>query len=142
MPYFRGMEIESEFVRRILQGHGQKLMRSFSNEINRLNVIDKKELLQSLNFNVIQGQGLSGTLQIFFALHGRFRDMGAGRQAKIEDVGKNGELYGYKRKKRKPAKWYSPTAYGSISTLIHNLLYNLDRETRQAIKQELEHKTI
>lgn len=117
------------FVNEALEEHGERLMSAFRNDIMRLKLINSQELINSLDFDTFTEKGNDGRLSVFFALHGRFQDMGAGVTAKIENTINNREA----TKRRKPRPWYTRNLYGSLGLLIDTLLYGLTEDAKQRI---------
>lgn len=80
------------------------------------NIVVDRDLLNS-----IATQTAENELKLWFQDHGRFHDMGAGRgyhKGKFTGVEERGDIL----KGRKPSKWYSRLAWGSVyGTLVNNI---------------------
>jgi hypothetical protein len=126
-------KIRKKFVRDALTEHGEMLLDIFESDIMKLKLINSEELLSSLDYDVLSGNNIDGTLSIKFSLHGRFQDIGAGR--KMESTSSNRDYA--TKKKRKAKKWYTHNVFGSLNNLIYSLLYGLTHETKQLIKNDL-----
>lgn len=105
------------FVTATLQEFGtEHLLAKARERIKGRNITVDEELLQSLAVTVATNE-----LQLWFKDHGRFHDMGAGRgysKGKFLGSEERGQLL----KGRKPSKWYSRLAWGSVyGTLVDKL---------------------
>lgn len=100
-------------------------------EVDRLGVKDTEELHGSLRYLVLQvSQGHLGA-EIHFLSRGRYVDMGAGRRAKVETLGRRKALKG-----RQPVRWYSPAFYARLNDLRGVLGIKLMEQAIQVVKQE------
>lgn len=94
--------------------------------------------LRSIAYQVFRSTtGNDGKYQLSFNEYLRMVDMGTGRGGR----GKRTETLEGNRKKwegRKPKKFYSKTAYGSLNNLILNLLNNYQESTAETIKTAMQ----
>jgi hypothetical protein len=92
------------------------LLAQARDRIRGRNITVDEELLRSLAVTVATNE-----LNLWFADHGRMHDMGAGRgyrKGKFMGSQERGQLL----KGRKPSKWYSRLAWGSVyGTLVDKL---------------------
>lgn len=105
------------FVTATLQEFGtEHLLQQARQRIKGRNITVDEELLQSLAVTVATNE-----LQLWFKDYGRMHDMGAGRgyrKGKYLGSEERGQLL----KGRKPSKWYSRLAWGSVyGTLVDKL---------------------
>lgn len=99
---------------------------------------DNAEFLGSLAVRATREALQRYRVQLSFVRHGRFADMGAGRgYSKGQYIGTaaRGEML----KGRKGNKVYSRTAYGTLSTLMHNVANKYIQLAPELIKETLTH---
>lgn len=115
-------ESKTDFLRRESQEFAEFLEGLLTNEARRLKLQNSEDLLSSIRVLAMASGAEGAEILVRFATHGRFRDMGAGSGYHKGKPISDGERQALVRgKARKPAKWYSKTAYGSLNTLIGNL---------------------
>lgn len=125
--------IKNEFVRRALNRYGARVLRAMRQEILRLDVKDRKALLNSIDYKVkASNASYQGLFQLIMADYGPFQDMGVGRGIGLKVT--NG-----KRKRlltqRRPRKFYSPIAYGNLNSLIGMLQFGLTDDVIDKLKE-------
>lgn len=131
------IQIKKKFVRDALTEHGELLLDTFESDIMKLKLLYSEDLLNSLDYDVFSQGEMDGLMTVKFSLHGRFQDMGAGREAKIESTDTNGDLV---KGGRKAKRWYTRNVFGTLNNLIYTLLYGLTDEVKQAIVSNLSEK--
>ncbi len=104
-------------------------------ELRKLKVGITDELYQVIRSTMHQKASAMLQVDLNFFTYGRFRDMGAGRKAKIESSENKKELYKAKNPKggRKPAKWYSRPFYGRLHALNGVLSAKIIEQSIQAV---------
>ncbi len=130
-------EITKAFFNQELRAWSEELLSRLDSRIQDLDAVDKGFLRKSLSYQLFQSSEFSGVFSLSFAEWGRFVDMGAGKgylENKELSVAMLKELG---RKKRRPKKWYSKTAYGQIDNLISRLSLGLSETAIHQIKTGL-----
>ena len=132
--------IKKQFIKETLTKHGESLIHLFEQSIAQNNLINKGELLNSLDYEVKASGDFGGELLVKFITYGRFQDMGAGKKKKKSQQEELLASFIKRRKKneRKPVKWYTRNVYGSLNTLIYLIENGLDDATINTIKKNLE----
>jgi hypothetical protein len=154
-------EIELKFIEQVLQKYGARLRSSLIREITDKDLISKKgsaHLKNSIRYDVMR-TGISGyKLNLFFPDHGRFieiryhtgiqrnRDLAFNRQSVKSSINRTtvgskalqrttlGKQLG---QKKKDTRWYSKTTYGSLNSLVGELMYGLTDAVQQSLKEQL-----
>lgn len=106
-------------------------------QLKRHKVGVTEELYQSVRSRVYAAASEKFGIDLSFLLRGRFRDMGAGRGAKVESQKSNGEIIRSKSKGRTPAKWYSKPFYGRLNALQGVVSANLVEQSIKSIVDPL-----
>lgn len=124
------------FVTQTLEQFGtEHLLKQARERIQRRNIKVDEDLLQSLAVTVATDE-----LNLWFADHGRMHDMGAGRgyhKGKFMGSEERGQFL----KGRKPSKWYSRLAWGSVyGTLVDKLSNEYIKKIPGAMAQEFNSK--
>ena len=154
-------EIELKFIEQTLQQFGARLKSSLIKEITDKDLISKKgttHLKDNISYDVSR-TGISGyQFNLYFPDHGRYIEIRyyTARQ-RVSDKAfskktgnrfKNGSSMSSKAlqrqtigsgigKKKKDTRWYSKTAYGSLNSLIGQLMYGLTDAVQETIKEQL-----
>lgn len=139
------MSIELTFIQRAVRQYATDVVAAMDARVRRMKKVDTDALRSSLDSKT-EGTASGAVGKILFNEYGRFVDMGTGRGHKLGGGIENLQAailstQGNSRsvtKARKPAKFYSPVAYGKLNGLIEDIAYGLTDETRSAIKKELE----
>lgn len=125
------MALEEAFIKQTLAQYGTEVRDAMMLEIRRLEAVDSRDLLRSIDYQVHRPEGSnSGAVDIRFPDYGRFVDMGAGRLNTVESRRNT--------RARKPKKIYSPVVYGLLGTLIGRLSYGYTQETIRILKAALQ----
>ena len=153
--------IEFAFIEQTLKSWGARLQSALVKEISNKDLISKtgsKHLKDSISYDVAR-TGISGYhLRLFFPDYGRYIEIRyhIGRQRVSEKAfsKKSGNLFknpssmsskalqrntigsGF-GKKRKDTRWYSKTAYGSVNSLIGQLMYGLTDAVQETLNEQL-----
>lgn len=136
------MSIESRliFIQSELQWWSNYVQERLKVELEKKDVRVTDTLINSLAGKVMaQAAGHEGAAQLVFDTAGRFVDMGAGKGYRkgvptAENI--KAKLMGIER--RKPIKWYSKTAYGSVNRLMYNFSAKYSEAISLGIKEVLE----
>jgi hypothetical protein len=100
----------------------------------RLNGIGiTEDLKASVHAQVLQKAGEQIQVDLSFLTRGRFRDMGAGSERKVERMETNRRL----AKSRKPAPWYSKPFYGRLGALSGAIGYKIMEQSIQTVIKPL-----
>ena len=154
-------EIELKFIEQTLQQYGARLKSALIKEISDKNLISKNgtaHLKNNIRYDVSR-TGMSGyQLNLYFPDHGRYIEIryhkgrpsdselafkpkkGSGSKSasatltKIAQSRKNGTRFS---RKNKDTRWYSKTAYGSLNSLIGQLMYGLTDAVQETLKEQL-----
>jgi hypothetical protein len=154
-------EIEMKFIEQTLQSWGARLQSALIKEISSKDLISKtgsKHLKDSISYQVTR-TGINGYhLELYFPDYGRYIEIryNTGRSSNSEKAfgKKNSAILGkgssvaskaMKRntigsrfgRKNKDTRWYSKTAYGSVNSLIGQLMYGLNDSVLETLKEQL-----
>lgn len=154
-------EIEMKFIEQTLQSWGARLQSALVKEISNKDLVSKtgsKHLRDSISYDVTR-TGINGYhLQLYFPDYGRFIEIkyhtGTTRNSKLAFKKTNHKLFTSKinrelftskinhiaesaGRKRKDTRWYSKTTYGSVNSLIGQLLYGLTDMVQETLKEQL-----
>jgi hypothetical protein len=136
------MSIEARilFIESELQWWTEYVKERLNKELVKKDVRVTDTLIESLASKVLtKAAGHEGAAQLVFDNAGRFVDMGAGKgYHKGVPTSENikAKLMGTER--RKPIKWYSKTAYGSVNRLMYNFSAKYSEAISLGIKETLE----
>ena len=144
-------DIELAFIEQTLERYGARLKSSLIRELNDKDLISKDgspHLKDNIRYDIAR-TGMSGYhLRLYFPDYGRLVEiryhlggkknsdmafMPKGFASKVAQS-RNSSKFG---KKKKDTRWYSKTAYGSLNSLIGQLLYGLTDSVQETIKNEL-----
>ena len=93
-----------------------------------------QDLRQSIKEKVFERAGDIIQYDLSFMSRGRFRDMGAGRERKIESIESNRGIL----KARKPAPWFSRPFYGRLNALQGAIGYQVMEQAINAVVSNLQ----
>jgi hypothetical protein len=110
--------------------------------LERRKIKVSEELMKSIDADVRNAaQEAQGAAALSFKTHGRFVDMGAGRgyrKGVPTSVAVRERLQD--KRGRRPKKWYSKVAYGTVNRLIERLLSRYQEHVIYGVKNILEDK--
>ena len=130
-------ELKWRFLRARLIGHGMYLKEKLQEAILTQELIDSRQLINSLTFQVNMNESIAcGELVIDFKIYGRFQDMGAGKSSKTNDDAFLEQFIGAKPRRRK-RPWYNKTVYGTLNDLVYDLANGFTEETREMLKRQI-----
>ena len=124
---------EAEFISEELESFAGYLEEQLKEKVSGRNITASETLLRS-----IATEAALNELKLYFAQHGRFHDMGAGRGYE------KGKFLGVEEraatlKGRKPSKFYSRAVWGTVyGTLVNNLANKFVRDTPALLKQSFD----
>ncbi|MFN3758425.1 MAG: hypothetical protein ACK4SF_04340 [Algoriphagus aquaeductus] len=112
--------------------------------LRRYDVGITEDLYNSVRSRVYERSSAMIGYDLTFLLHGRFRDMGAGRgrgkdkSVKLESSTTNREIIRSRgRTKLKPAKWYSKPFYGRLNMLQGVIGIRAMEQSIQVVRKQL-----
>lgn len=121
-----------QYIEEQLQEFGPYMVQELTGALTRMHLNDSLELSNSIRTEVDKIR-----LQLIFDEYGRMRDMGAGkggRGKQIESVAGNKKQW----QGRKPANWYSKTAYGMLDGLIEKISFGYMEKSVESFKEALQ----
>ena len=131
------------FIKKELEWYEQYLLEGLRKSLHQKGIGITEELFNSLYGKVSGANDNSeGQFDLSFLTKGRFVDMGAGRGYKkgVKGLESNRDkiyrLTARKQavQKRRPKKWYSKVAYGTLDRLIMRLVSNYEEEIINSVK--------
>lgn len=153
-------EIELKFIETTLQQYGARLQSALVKAISDKGLVSKEgtnHLKDSISYDVKRTGPFGYQLQLYFPDYGRFieiryhvgppktsdaifkqgkssmsRTMAAMASRSRPGIGSRIGRKGYK-----DARWYSKTAYGSLNSLIGQLMYGLTDTVQETLKEQL-----
>lgn len=134
---------KEEFIRKELEWYEEYLIENLRKSLNAKGIGITEELLHSLAGKVkAAGDNSQGEFDLNFLTKGRFVDMGAGRgynKGVKKGESNRDRIYRLTARKlpvnkRKPKKWYSKVAYGTLDRLIMRLVSNYEEQIIQSVK--------
>lgn len=129
-------ELEWRFLRAKLIGHGMYLREKLQEAILTQDLIDSRNLVNSLQFEVNMQESIaSGELVIHFKIYGRFQEIGAGRKKSSEDDFISNFISTNPKRRKRP--WYNKTVYGTLNDLIYDLANGFTEETKEMLKRQI-----
>lgn len=138
-------DIKLTFIHQAVRQYAADVVRAMDSRVRKLKKIDTDALRASLDGKT-EATNAGAIGKILFNEYGRYVDMGVGRGHKLGSglqtlqaniLASQGNTRSVARA-RKPAKFYSPVAYGKLNGLIEDIAYGLTEETKTAIKKQLE----
>ena len=128
-----------DFIYQELSEWAQVVDSRLRQQFAKRNIGVTDELIRSLHYEVFQSSaGNDGEFRLSFLEYGRMLDMGVGRTGSQSiSSNRNKYLKSGAHKIRKPKKWYSPTAYGSLNRLIGTLVNGYVEATMGSIKTNI-----
>ncbi|MEI6174331.1 MAG: hypothetical protein WCR01_11325 [Bacteroidota bacterium] len=148
-------EIELKFIETTLQQYGARLQSALVKAISDKGLVSKEgtnHLKDSISYDVKRTGPFGYQLQLYFPDYGRFIEIRYHvGPPKTSDAIFNGSKSGmsktrwstsdkkrpFGRKSYKDARWYSKTAYGSLNSLIGQLMYGLTDAVQETLKEQL-----
>jgi len=153
-------EIELKFIETTLEQYGARLQSALVRAISEKGLVSKDgtaHLKDSINYDVKRTGPFGYQLQLYFPDRGRLIEIryhtgppktsdaifkgsqsGISRMRRATTAKKSpgiGSRIG--RKSYKDARWYSKTAYGSLNSLIGQLMYGLTDAVQETLKEQL-----
>lgn len=132
-------EVKFLFQEKVLKEHGEYLKELFQESIEERNLIDTRDLLTSIRYEVVSN-GKNRELHFYFNEYGRFIEINQHkrkRKSKFE-INTNRDIWGLKEnsmKKNKRTDWYSKNAWGSLNRLQGILMYEFTDEVIDDLKK-------
>lgn len=124
-------------VLQLTQSWADKTKQVLESQLRQKGIGITEELFNSLSFRVFQQAGDIIQFDLSFMQRGRFRDMGAGRERKVETMETNRKIAGG----RKPAKWYSRPFYGRLNALQGAVGFKVMEQAIDSVIQPLQDGT-
>ena len=134
-------KINQQWISESLWCHGDHLTDLFVESIEKVKLIDKGKLIDSLHFTVKN----MNRLEYSFLTYGRIHDMNRKRQFGflIEEPDTNTDVWGVKKTRAKepmPKKWYAKNMYGSLNQLIAEISFGMTEQMRELMITQIKNK--
>lgn len=150
--YLCGMEEASYkevnlFIRRELDRHGEWLVDTFVEQLEKNGNIITNKLLESLNWTLYDpGDGSAAGLAVGFETYGRFFEI-RGRQSRIAKnnsfpVNTNKTAWPGKKRSKKSTRWYAKNMYGGLGKLVSRLSAGITEDELKRIRQVMADTTV
>ena len=151
-------EIELKFIEQALQQYGARLKSLLIKEISDKDLISKKgtsHLKDRIRYDITRTAINGYQLNLYFPDYGRFLEIKyhTGRPRLSEQAFRPKKGNGFQStkaisantkehqsrfgRKKKDTRWYSSTAYGSLNSLIGQLMYGLTDTVQETLKEQL-----
>jgi len=139
--------IEFQFVINTLKKFGFRLQSLMVKEIGSKKLIKSGSLQGAIGFEVKRAGKTGGELLFSFPDYGRFIEIRYFKRSENNKKAFSGENRAVfasksnrirnKRGLRKDTRWYSKTAYGSLNSLIGELMYGLTDAVKEIMRADL-----
>jgi len=137
-------DIELQFMRNLLQQHGEHLQGLLKEDIDSKKLKITKDLIESFSYSQDDG-ALGPKLNLSFLGYGRAIEIAWHKRSRNTKELVSKTVWGIKEnrpKKQKNTRWYSRNVYGSLNRLIGMVMYELDDATVAHIKSQLHKQRI
>lgn len=152
--YLCGMEEASykevnEFIRRELDKHGEWLVDTFVEQLEKNGNVITGQLLDSLNWTLYDpGDGSAAGLEVGFETYGRFFEIRS-RESRIRKknampLNTNKIVWGMKENKprKKRTRWYAKNMYGGLGKLVSRLSAGISDDELARIRRVMADTTV
>lgn len=126
-------ENQQAFIAQLVDEWSDTVATRVLESLNKKRIGITDELRQS-----VKGQARANVGELLFKEYGRFRDMGAGSGWNKGIETRSGNRQRYLKQGRKPNKFYSKVAYGTLSGLIRDLTHTYMDNIVYTAKKNLE----
>lgn len=137
------------FIRRELDKHGEWLVDTFVEQLEKNGNIITNKLLESLNWTLYDpGDGSAAGLAVSFEEYGRFFEIRS-RESRIAKknampLNTNHLVWGIKSRKvpKKKTRWYAKNMYGGLGKLVSRLSAGITEDELKRIREVMADTTV